>query len=191
MGQKQAAYDASNQASVKPIIGFYDSVDSPSPQGVLVVDISAEEWQYCIDNPGARGVKDGALVDVPPPSDAEVLAAARATQKAVVDEAYAAAVQADVTFTTAAGVSCSFQADANSQDVVLKATQGYRIAGATPSGFYWKAADNSQVSFTLADLEGLYTTILAQGWAAFQKRTTLKAEIDSATTDDAVRALTW
>ncbi|WP_326489860.1 DUF4376 domain-containing protein [Paraburkholderia sp. HP33-1] len=61
----------------------------------------------------------------------------------------------------------------------------------TPAGFYWKAADNTLVPFTLPDLQGLYTTILAQGWVAFQKRTTLKEEIAAATTIAAVQAIVW
>ncbi|MFL9930867.1 DUF4376 domain-containing protein [Paraburkholderia sp. RL18-103-BIB-C] len=125
------------------------------------------------------------------PTAAQLLASAQSAQSAAIDEAYAAAVQQSVTFKTAAGVTETFQADAASQTILMQATQGYQIAGATPTGFYWKAADNTQVAFTLADLQGLYTTILAQGWAAFQKRTTLKEQIAAATTLAAVQAITW
>lgn len=118
--------------------------------------------------------------------------ALRPRQSAVIDASYAAAVQQNVSFKTAAGVTETFQADADTQTLVIQATQGDQIAGAIPSsGFYWKAADNTQVTFTLADLQGLYTTILAQGWAAFQKRTTLKAQIEAATTVAAVQTVVW
>lgn len=77
----------------------------------------------------------------------------------------------------------------------MQATQGYAIAGAVPSGFYSKAADNTLIPFTLADLHGLYSATLAQGWTAFQKRTTLKQQIDAVsigngTLDQALAAVT-
>lgn len=122
---------------------------------------------------------------------ASTLAGAQAAQSAAIDAAYAEASEQSVSFKTAAGVTETFEADPASQTLVMQATQGYQIAGATPSGFFWKAADNTQVAFTLADLQGLYTTILAQGWAAFQKRTTLKSEIAAATTVAAVQAIVW
>lgn len=128
---------------------------------------------------------------VPAATDAEMLSTAQTAQKAVIDDAYAAAVQANVTFKTAAGVTETFEADATSQTYLMQTTQGYALAGATPSGFYWVAADNTQVAFTLADLQGLYQAILAHGWAAFQKRQALKASIDAATTVAAVQAIIW
>lgn len=122
---------------------------------------------------------------------APALADVQANQAAAIDQAYAAAVTADISFTTAAGVTNTFQADADSQQVLSVSVQGYDMAGAVPSGFFWKAADNTQVSFTLADLKGLYQAMLARGWVAFQKKTTLKAEIAAATTVAAVQAITW
>ena len=122
---------------------------------------------------------------------ASTLTGARAAQKATIDAAYLDAIQQSVTFKTAAGVTQTFQADTGSQTILSQATQGYQIAGAVPADFFWKAADNSLVAFTLADLEGLYLAMLAQGWSAFQKRATLKAQIDAATTVAAVQAIIW
>jgi hypothetical protein len=185
MGQKYAAFD-----STGAIVAFYDSEISPVPSGSQAISITAEQWQTCLDNPGYT-VVNGALVAPAAPTAKQLLGAAQSAQNAVIDAAYGATIQANVTFKTAAGVTETFQADAASQTLVAQVTQGYQIAGATPSGFYWKAADNTQVAFTLADLQGLYTTILAQGWAAFQKRTTLKAEITAATTVAAVQSVAW
>ena len=132
----------------------------------------------------------------PPPSAAQILAAAQAAQCAAIDASYYKAIQADVTFKSAGGVTATFQADSESQAYVMQTTQGYSIAGSTPSGFYWVAADNSHVPFSLADLQGLYQAMLAQGWAAFQKRQTLKVQINAITTSTdnavaAVQAITW
>ncbi|CAL8474562.1 protein of unknown function [Caballeronia sp. S22] len=115
----------------------------------------------------------------------------RGVQKDLIDDAYAAAVQQSVSFKTLADVTQSFQADTGSQTILEQAVQGYQIAGSVPANFFWKAADNTLVPFTLTDLEGLYVTILAQGWTAFQKRTALKAQIDAATTVSTVQSVTW
>jgi hypothetical protein len=119
------------------------------------------------------------------------LAGAQAAQVTTLTTAYSAAVQASVSFTTAAGVAATFQADSNSQDVLLVAVTGYNTQQAVPSGFYWKSADNVLVPFALADLNGLYAAMLAQGWVAFQKLTTLKAKVAAAKTIAAAQAIVW
>jgi hypothetical protein len=185
MGQKFAAYD-----STGAIVAFYDSVDSPASQGVTAIAITDSQWQTCISTPGYT-VSNGELVAPAAPTPAQLLSVAQASQAALIDSAYYSVIQQNVSFKTAAGVTKTFQADADSQTIVMQATQGYQIAGATPAGFYWKSADNTLVSFTLADLQGLYTAILSQGWAAFQKRTTLKQQIAGATTVAAVQTIVW
>ncbi len=117
------------------------------------------------------------------------LAQAQAAQIAVLEAAYAEAITEPVTFTTAGGVKKAFQADDDSQIVLIKAQQGYSIVGAVPDGFYWIASDNTQVPFTLADLKGLYAAMLAQGWSAFQRLQTQKAAVRAAKTIAAVNAV--
>ena len=65
MGQKYAAYDQSGK-----ITGFYDSVDSPVPQGKTVLAITDEQWMNCLKSPG-HTVVDNQLVSPTAPSDAE------------------------------------------------------------------------------------------------------------------------
>ncbi|WP_186151050.1 DUF4376 domain-containing protein [Burkholderia gladioli] len=186
MGQKSAAYLRDTGA----IIGFYDIKDSPAPDGVLTIDITDEQWQTCLAQTGQWCVENGMLAAVTQSADA-MLAAAQADQMLLVNAAYATAVQLPVTFKTAAGVSAEFDADAASQTMLMQATQGYQIAGSVPPGFYWVAADNTRVTMALVDLQGLYQAMLAQGWAAFQKRQELKANIAAATTVEAVQAVSW
>lgn len=131
---------------------------------------------------------DQAAAQLNPP---QTLAQAQTQQIAVLEEAYASAITQPVTFTTSGGVKKTFQADADSQIVLIKAQQGYAIVGAVPDGFYWVASDNTQVPFTLADLKGLYAAMLAQGWSAFQYLQTQKAAVRAATTLAAVKAVTW
>ncbi|WP_321865735.1 DUF4376 domain-containing protein [Paraburkholderia tropica] len=122
---------------------------------------------------------------------AVTLAEAQATQQAVIVAAYENAVAQPVSYKTVGGVTQTFDADADSQTVLMQATQGYGLAGAVPSGFYWVAADNTHVTFALADLSGLYQAILAQGWEAFQKKQALKAQINAATTVADVQTIVW
>jgi hypothetical protein len=119
------------------------------------------------------------------------LAQAQAAQTAAMYAAYQNAITQAVSFTTAGTVTKTFQADTGSQMVLMQATQGYMAAGLVPTGFYWVAADNTQVPFTLADLTGLYAAMLAQGWTAFQNLQTRKAAIRAATTVAAVQAIAW
>jgi hypothetical protein len=65
------------------------------------------------------------------------------------------------------------------------------MAGATPDGFYWVAADNTQVPFALDDLRGLYAAMLVQGNAAFNKLQSLKAAVRSATKAADVQSVSW
>lgn len=119
------------------------------------------------------------------------LAEAQASQIEAINLAYENAISQPVSYKTAGGAAEAFDADAGSQTILMQAAQGYTLAGAVPSGFYWVAADNTQVPFTLEDLGGLYQAMLAQGWSAFQKKQTLKAQINAATTVDAVIAIVW
>ncbi|KVT68934.1 DUF4376 domain-containing protein [Burkholderia ubonensis] len=119
------------------------------------------------------------------------LAEAQAMQIEQVESSYQAAIDQPVSFKTAGGIIETFDADAGSQLVLMQAAQGYALAGAVPSGFYWVAADNAHVPFELSDLSGLNQVMLAHSWAAFQKRRMLKAQITAATSVAAVRAITW
>ncbi|KVP51455.1 phage tail protein [Burkholderia ubonensis] len=79
MGQKYAAFDAQGN-----ITAFYDSVDSPVPQGVSAIGIGNEQWLDLIaaQSAGKRLVLDGAgkpvALDPLPPTRAEIAGAKRA-----------------------------------------------------------------------------------------------------------------
>lgn len=127
----------------------------------------------------------------PPPPAAPTLAQVLNQQAAMLQAAYMVAIQQPVSFTTAAGVTKTFDADTDSQRTLQTAAQGYEMAGSVPDGFYWVAADNTQVPFTLPDLKGLYAAMLAQGWTAFQRLQDRKSALAAATTTSAVQAVVW
>lgn len=66
MGQKSAAYDSQGARLV-----FYDSVDSPVPQGVNAVEITDEQWLTALSAPGYT-LSDGGLIAPAAPSAAEI-----------------------------------------------------------------------------------------------------------------------
>ena len=57
----------------------------------------------------------------------------------LVNSAYQQAITAPVSFTTAAGVAKTYQADPVSQANLQGALIGFTPSGATPSGFYWRS----------------------------------------------------
>ncbi|VVE90392.1 hypothetical protein PBR20603_04376 [Pandoraea bronchicola] len=183
MGQKFAGFD-SNGA----IVAFFDSEDSPAPEGTdNLIEISDDEWRACLVTPGYT-VLDGELRA---PSPAALLAQAQATKMSALHLDYLTASQIDVTYKSASGVATRYQADSESQARLLVATTGYGLSGATPTGFYWVARDNTQVPFTLDDLKGLYGVMLVQGNTEFNKLQTLKAKVRTAETVESVGAITW
>jgi len=122
---------------------------------------------------------------------ASTLAGAQAAKVAALVGAYQSAIAQPVNFTTAGGVAKAFQADANSIANLQAMLAAFTPAGKAPTGFYWVAADNTQVPFTLADMQGLAASIGAQGWTSFQHLQAQKAAVLAATTVSAVNAISW
>ena len=119
------------------------------------------------------------------------LAQVQAAQIAVLASAYQAAITELVNFKTAAGVTKAYQAGASSVGNLESSLLGLQGAQETPAGFYWVSADNTQVPFTYADLQGLAAAILASGWAAFANLQAKKAAVLAATTVTAAQAIAF
>ncbi|MFM2472371.1 DUF4376 domain-containing protein [Burkholderia cenocepacia] len=142
----------------------------------------------------------GVLLDAPdtlqpytPPeqTQAELVAAAQVIQLSTLSVAYQAALAENVSYTTVAGQVASFQSDDLSVARLSRAVLAYLTTQKTPDGFYWVAADNTQVAFSYADLQGLAAALGAQSESAFTKYQELKAKINAATTVADVVAVTW
>lgn len=81
MNTKLAAYDAQGA-----IVAFYDTIDSPAPEGVTVAEITDEQWQFLLDGPanGKRMALDASLVPVllePIPPTRDELADSKRAQR--------------------------------------------------------------------------------------------------------------
>lgn len=179
--QRYALVDASGM--VDNVVVWDGGADWEPPLGYMAVQSNTAGigWTYA----------NGAFSAPAPQPVVLTLAQAQAAQSALIDAGFANAVMQSVSYTSKGGVTKTFQADSASQTTLMQATQGYTLAGAVPSGLYWVSADNTQVPFTLADLSGLYQAMLAQGWDAFQKKQSLKAQIRAATRVPDVQVITW
>ncbi len=128
---------------------------------------------------------------IPAPTSAELLVFAQVKKLPELFAAYLAAIYASISFTTAAGTAQVFQANRAALGNLHDMLAAYAPTGAVPSGFYWVALDNTQVPFTLADLQGLAGAIGARGWIEFQHMQSLKAIVRAATTVAEMEAVSW
>lgn len=126
------------------------------------------------------GTPDASLSPTLPESQQLVIA--QTQQLSLLSAAYSAAIQQPIAY-----LDTSFQADEASQIVLTKVL----VVGAVPDGFFWLDANNTPVTMTFAQLQGLAAAMLVQGQAAFAKLQQLKSAVREATTVDAVAAVVW
>jgi hypothetical protein len=178
-------------------IGFYPFSEKPLydksgswPKNA--VEMTPEEKATYYMQPPPDGKQLGSANGRPAWFDIPVtLDEVQASKKAELEQAFQSEQGADIEFTTQGGVTKEFQADAVSQELLLKAVVGFDLIGGTPPGFCWVAKDNTQVPVTLADLEGLYSAMLARGGVAFQRLQDRKQAVRDAESVDAVQSITW
>lgn len=165
-------------------------VYSAPPTSAKTLVITPSQWS---NQSGDWWVVNGSLTQTNPnaPTAAQLLANAQAAQVQLLAAAYTAATQVPVSYTSKGGVTKTYQADPQSVSNLTAELLTYQTAGAVPTGYFWVAADNTQVSFTYADLQALAAALGSPGWPAFQKLQTLKAEIMAAATVSAVSAIVW
>ena len=179
---------------------LYALINGSTVSNVIVWDGNTEEWEppsgvNAVPIPSGAMVQSGYTyaggVFSPPTATVPTLGQAQAAQLAVMAQAYQTAISQNVTFTTAGAVTKAFQADPASLANVQYMLAAYTANGAVPTGFYWLSADDTQVPFTLADLQGVAKAMGDQGWAAFQNLQNRKAAILAASTVAAVQSVVW
>lgn len=199
-GESKGTYDA-QESPLEP--GFFISpehstdIAPPTLSANEVAVFANGAWSAVPDFRGAIWFDQasGAPTEITaiglPPSNLGVslppalqLAQAQAAQIAILTAAYNAAIQQPVTY-----MGTSFQADASSQITLSKVIAA--LAGQVPSGFYWLDQNNNQVAMTYAQLQGLASAMMAQGWAAFQQLQARKVFVRGASTVAAVQAIVW
>jgi len=177
MGQKFAAHDAQGC-----ITAYYDSIDSPVPPGVVAIAITDDQWQDCINAPGAYVVRDSVLGDAPPPDPAVVLAAARESVRMAIR------LKRDSLLPLTPFDGCVFQTDAASQQRIM----GLASARVLPDGaLRWRTADNTYAPMTLKRFVALRDAILARECAVFSASAMHQEALGALATPDAVQTYDW
>ncbi len=187
MGQKFATYDSQGH-----ITAYYDSIDSPVPEGVTnVIEITQDEWLACINQPGYT-VANGALVAPLPPTAEELLVQARTMQAATLSTACATALTTGFT-SSALGVALTYPSQDNDQrnlqsavSAAATASPGWTIPLWCTDGDHW-----SFTSHTAAQVQQVNADWLAHRVAAQQKYADLITKINAATSIEEVQAIHW
>ncbi|KVE40086.1 DUF4376 domain-containing protein [Burkholderia sp. BDU5] len=181
MGQKQAAYDAKGN-----IVAFYDTSDSPAPEGSRVIDITDAEWLDCTGNQGTRCVQNGALAQVPPPTAAQQLATAQAAQIATLTQACANAITSGFS-SNALGLANSYPStltDQANQNAAAQCSTGGLLWCATGGTWSFK-------SHTRAQAQAVVASFVAWLNKCQQQLVTLTDKVNEATSVDAVESIVW
>jgi len=118
----------------------------------------------------------------PAPTSTELLDSAKVRGIDLMNRAYEAVLYADIAYN-----GYVFQADADSQDVMVKALT--TLNGGNPTG--WQTADNQFIPITNADLLGLVSAIFNRGQTAFIQRSARKTAVRAATTVAEVEGVVW
>jgi hypothetical protein len=202
--------------------GVYEAQESPLEPGVFIEPIFSTdappptpgENQIAIFAEGAWSLQDdyigqtvydqstgasevvealGALpigfaLTPPPPTLAQV----QATQIATLTAAYNVAIQQPVPYKSQGGITKTYQATLQSVANLTQMLLAFGASATVPFGFYWVSADNTQVPFTYADMQGLAVAFGTQGAMAFQILQTLKAQVKAPNqTVAGVQVIVW
>ncbi|GJG92825.1 hypothetical protein [Cupriavidus pauculus] len=182
MGQKIAAFDRQGH-----ITAFYDSADSPVPSGVTnTIQITQEQWQTCISQPGYWYVTDGALAPVPPLTAAQQLAAAQSAQIGVLSAACATAIASGFSsgaLGSAYGYPSALTDQAN-QNTVAQCSSGGLLWCVT--GGAWSFKQHTQ-----AQAQAVVWAFAAWLNKCQQQLVALTEQVNAATSPDAAQAVAW
>lgn len=123
--------------------------------------------------------------------DLRDIATVREDVLATLEAAYVDAIAHDISFTTSAGDTRAYQADADSVGKARDCILGCMGPSGLPDGFYWVAKDNTRVPFAWGDLQGLAGAMFQQGHAAFEKLQDLKVAARAAATVGELKSVVW
>ncbi len=187
MNQKFAAYDSQGHISA-----YYDSIDSPVPEGMTnIIEITQDEWLACINQPGYT-VLDGVLVAPLPPTVEALLGQAKVQQAAKASIACAAALITGFA-SSALGIPHTYPSQDDDQRNLQSAVSASAVAPSNWTTPIW-CANNDAWSFTAhtaSQIQQVNADWLAHRVAAQQKYADLIARINAATSIEEVQAIDW
>jgi hypothetical protein len=190
MGQKSVAFDMQGN-----IIGYYDSIDSPVPNGINSITITDSQWRMCLSTPGFT-VKNDNLVALDPPTDAQILNNAKALKIASLSAACQAAIYAGFT-SSALGALHSYPFQDKDQvnltgDVMLSILPSAQASGWTVP--FW-CADSAGVwamrPHTAVQIQQVGQDAAAMKLTMVSKNISFASQVEMAMTIPDVQAVTW
>jgi len=191
MSQKYAAFDESGT-----INAFYDSLDSPVPEGMTnVIEITFDQWLACISESGAWCVQNGELIPTPPLPDEQLLADARTAKTRALQGACALALRSGY-LSTSLGTTHSYGSAATDQQNLVDSVAS-SLMPSLPGDwvtYLWTEAgadDWLYTSHTAAQVQQVHSDWMAFRQSQQQKLITLMQQTIEATTIEAVQAISW
>lgn len=181
MGQKLAAF-----SSQGTITAFYDTVDSPPPDGLQTLEITDAEWKTCINEQGQWVVSNGALEQVPPPTVAELLQAAQTEQIATLRQACSIAIASGFS-SPALGTAYTYPStitDQSNQQTIAANASGGSLWCEADGAWSFKVHTQAQAQSVVASFATWLNHCQAQ-------LVTLSGQVGEATSVQAVQAIAW
>jgi hypothetical protein len=173
--------------------GFYDpAINASIPADAVPITVATWAALLAAQSTGKVIIPD---VNGSPIAVSQVslmtLAQVQAMQIGVLAAAYTAAIAQPVSYTSKGGITKTYPTDPQSIANLSQMMLAFSGTQIVPTGFYWVSADNTQVPFTFADLQGLAAVMGAQGFAAFSHLQAQKTAVLAATTAAQVQAVVW
>lgn len=180
MGNKQASYEPGGR-----IVAFYDTADSPAPAGASVIDITDEQWQVCLANPGWTVSNNQLVAPVPPTSTQELEQARRSTVIGLTQECAKAIVSGFAS--SALGTARAYPSSLTDQ--VNQST----VAGCVSGGALWCESDGtwSLIPHTQAQAQAVVASFAAWLNKCQQQLASLVDQVSLAKAASDVHAITW
>lgn len=192
MIQKYGTFDAEGKPT-----GFYSTENHgvPGEEGCSIpteaVCISDANWQAYLTGKYHRDAETGECTLDPGPTEAEQLASAKTAKSKEINAARLAAIESGVHWG-----GYVWDSDETSRGNLTGAVSGYQaglLSSASETGcvITWRTSDNQDIPLTGEDLLALSGAMLAHVNEQYLASWTLKNQVDTAETVEAVKAITW
>jgi hypothetical protein len=173
------------------IVAFY-SDEFAYPDGIpsTAIPITRDQWQDSVNNPGKYIVQNGQLVLAPGPSDDELLAQAKQAKIAEIESGFEQTIAAGFK-SSATGTELIYGWQTEDQ-IHLQLIQSAIDKGIETFPIDYADINGNPVSIPdQATLTALATDADKFMWAQVKQKRNLVAQVNAATTLDAVNSITW
>lgn len=180
MGGKLASYDASGN-----IVAFFDTIDSPAPPDVSVIEITDAEWRSCLSACSCK-VRDGALVAPSAPTAAQLLAERKEAKCSMLSAGCSSAIASGFA-SSALGPTYTYPSTLTDQ------SNQSTVAGCSSGGYLWCGTVGgwSLQLHTQAEAQAVLVDFIAWLNKCQRQLANLVAQVNAADTISDLQAITW